>query len=170
MLCTWYTYVYIHIFIHIYIYIYIYWSLYPYMYLYLYIYIHMYSLLALVPSWALRQVEVRSTVHVPSDTSRTWKWSPTHSDTLSKWKWSPLPRVGEMLSSMNSSNKPRSRKWEKSQKPEIRPVFYHFFHNFTQSRIWSYGRYAHSGIRVRPKTRTKRHVHEKKVYLSKTAA
>ena len=27
--------------------------------------------------------------------------------------------------------------------------------HFTKSRIWSYGRYAHSGIRVRPKTRKK---------------
>ena len=35
----------------------------------------------------------------------------------------------------------------------------------SQSRILSYGRYAHSGIRVWPKTRTKMHVHEKR-YIS----
>ena len=93
-----------------------------------------------------------STVHVPSDTLRTWKWSPTRSDTLRTWKWSPT-RGGEILSSMNSPNKQRKRKWEKTQKPKIRPVCYHVFNNFTKSRIWSYGRYAPSGIRVQPKTR-----------------
>ena len=66
----------------------------------------------------------------------------------------PHPR-GEMLSSMISSNKQRNRKWEKTQKPKIRLVFYNVFHIFNKSRIWSYGRYAHSGIRVRPKTRKK---------------
>ena len=58
-----------------------------------------------------------------------------------------------MLSSMNLTNKQRNRKWEKTQKPKIRLVFYNVFHIFTKSLIWSYGRYAHSGIRVRPKTR-----------------
>ena len=48
------------------------------------------------------------------------------SSTLRTWNMVPHPR-GEMLSSMNSSNKPRSRKWEKTQKPRIRLVFYHDF-------------------------------------------
>ena len=61
---------------------------------------------------------------------------------------------GEMLSSMNSSNKQRNRKWEKTPKPKIRLVIY-IFSFFTKSLIWSYGRYTHSGIRVRPKTRNK---------------
>ena len=169
-----------------------------------------------------------------------------------------------MLSSMNLSNKPRSRKWEKTQKPKIRHMFYHVFSQFYQKsnmilwsirtfwykgsaenknkkmfaekgislknsslklkawfrrkvnksinltfykwvhnvipvtnptqytklgkytvktnnpnlpqihqiikkRVWSYGRYAYSGIRVRPKTRTKKKA-QRKVYLSKTAA
>ena len=36
----------------------------------------------------------------------------------------PHPR-GEMLSSMNSPNKQRKRKWEKTPKPKIRLVIYH---------------------------------------------
>ena len=96
---------------------------------------------------------LRSTVHVPSDTLRTWKWSPTRGG-------------GEMLSSMNLTNKQRNRKWEKTQKPKIRLVCVTIvFHIFTKSRIWSYGRYTHSGIRVRPKTMKQKHV-RKKGYIS----
>ena len=91
--------------------------------------------------------------HVPSDTLRTWNMV-------------PHPR-GEMLSSMNSSNKQRNRKWEKTQKPKIRLLIYHVFHLFTKSRIWSHGRYAHSGIRVRPKTRTKYMFTKKGISLKK---
>jgi len=43
----------------------------------------------------------------------------------------------------------------KPKNPGFDLCFTMFFHNFTKSRIWSYGRYAHSGIRVRPKTRKK---------------
>ena len=43
------------------------------------------------------------------------------------------------------------------------------FPHFPQSRIWSYGRYTHPGIRVRPKTRHT-YMFAKKIDLSKTAA
>ena len=80
---------------------------------------------------------VRSTVHVPSDTLRTWSMV-------------PHPR-GEMLSSMNSSNKPRSQNERKPKNPRFDLCFTIVFHNFTKSLILSDGRYAHYGIRVRPK-------------------
>ena len=91
-------------------------------------------------------------------------YTPIPSSTLRTWNMVPHP-MGEMLSSMNSPNKPRSRKWEKTQKPKIRPVFYYVFHNFTKNRILSYGRYAHFGIRVRPKSK-KRVQARKKEYMS----
>ena len=41
----------------------------------------------------------------------------------------PHPR-GEMLSSMNSANKQRKRKWEKTPEPKIRVVIYYVFSRF----------------------------------------
>ena len=96
----------------------------------------------------------RGTVHVPSDTLRTWRWSPTHSDTFRTWKWSPT---------RGAKCYPRwilqiNREKENARKPE-NPRFDLWFtiicHSFTQSRRWSYGRYAYSGIRVRPKSMNK---------------
>ena len=91
---------------------------------------------------------VRSTVHVPSSTLRTWNMV-------------PHPR-GEMLSSMNSSNKPRSRKWEKTQKPKIRPVFYHVFSQFYHKSnmiLWSIRTFWYKGSAENKK---KKHVREKR--------
>ena len=53
----------------------------------------------------------------------------------------------------------------KPKNPRFDRCFTMCFHNCTKSRIWSYGRYAHSGIRVRPNKKKKRHVREKR-YIS----
>ena len=42
-----------------------------------------------------------------------------------------------------------------NQKTQDSTCVLQYFHFFTKSQILSYGRYAHSGIRVRPKTRKK---------------
>ena len=57
----------------------------------------------------------------------------------------------------------------KPENPRFDLWFTMIFHFFTQSRIWSYGRYAHSGIRVRPKTRNK-YMFPENVYLSTKTA
>ena len=50
-------------------------------------------------------------VHIASDTVRTWRWSPTP----------------KMLSSMNSQDKQRNQKSEKTPKAKIRLVCYYDF-------------------------------------------
>ena len=90
---------------------------------------------------------VRSTVHVPSDTLRTWKWSPTRGGKC-------YPRwILQINREIENERKP--------QNPRFDLCFTMCFHIFTKNRIWSYGRYTHSGIRVRPKTR-KKHMFAKK--------
>ena len=78
----------------------------------------------------------------------------------------PHPR-GEILSSMNSSNKPRSRKREKTQKPRIRPVFYYVFSQFYQKSnmiLWSIRTFGYKGSTQNKK---RKHVPEKR-YISQT--
>ena len=61
---------------------------------------------------------------------------------------------GGKLPTINLTNKPRRRKWEKTPKTKIRLVSYHFvFILVTEKSKWCQGRCTHSGIRVRPKTR-----------------
>ena len=117
--------------------------LYVCIYIYIYVYmnvvcIYIYILYIYIPT--------------PSDTLRTWKWSPTHSDTLRTWKWSPTrgdkcyPR---WMLQINRDNGDET----KPEKARFDMWFTMICHLCTKSRRWSYGRYAHSGIRVRPKTR-----------------
>ena len=91
----------------------------------------------------------------------------TPCDTLRTWNMVPHP-TGEMLSSMNSSNKQRSRKWEKTQKPKIRLVFYHVFSHFYQKSnmiLWSIRTFWYKGS-----AEIKEQMHVRKENLSKTSA
>ena len=111
--------------------------------IYAYIYTNRYFMYRIVGT-------VRSTVHVPSDTLRTWNMV-------------PHPR-GEMLSSMNSPNKQRNRKWVKTQKPKIRHVFYHVCSQFYQKSnmiLWSIRTFWYKGSAENKK----KHV-RKKAYIS----
>ena len=118
-------------------------SVYIYIYTYIQVYIYIYGFYSVIVVGT-----VPSTTHVPSDTFRTWNMV-------------PHPR-GEMLSSMISSNKPRSRKWEKTQKPKIRPVFYHVFSLYYQKSniiLWSIRTFWYKGSAENKK---KQHVHGKR--------
>ena len=83
-----------------------------------------------------------------------------HRDPWRTWNMVPHPR-GEMLSSMDSSNRPRSRKWEKTPKPKIRPVLYNVFSQFYQKSnmiLWSIRTFWYKGSAENKK---QRHVREK---------
>ena len=98
---------------------------------------------------------VRSTVHVPSDTLRTWKWSPTRGgECYPRW-------ILQINREVENERKPKN--------PIFDLCFTRFFHKFTKSRIWSYCRYAHSGIRVRPKTRQQNMFTTKFIYLKNSS-
>ena len=131
--CIWiYVYIYIYIYIHI---------LYVYFYMYIYICICIFI-------WIYEEGSIRITFRHLNDLEVV----PYPFWHLRDLEVVPHPR-GEMLSSMNLTNTQRNQKWEKTIKSVIRLVIYHGFSFFTKSRIWSCGRYAHSGIRVRPKTK-----------------
>ena len=65
-----------------------------------------------------------------------------------------------------------NREIENERKPKNQRFdlcFTMFFHIFTKSRIWSYGRYAHYGIRVRPTTRKKNMFTKKGISLKNSS-
>ena len=95
------------------------------------------------------------------------------SDTLRTWNMVPHPR-GEMLSSMNSSNKQRNRKWEKTQKPKIRLVIYNVFSLFYQKSnmiLWSIRTFWYKGSAENKKKKTyprQNHISQKQLPKTKS--
>ena len=93
---------------------------------------------------------ISTTVPIPSSTLRTWNMVP-HPGGKCYPRW-----ILQINLEVENERKPKNSRFD------LR--FTMIFHFLNKSRIWSDGRYAHSGIRVRPKTRNK-NVREKNACL-----